>query len=90
MGRVNRRNENHHNGGTQADYMTGPTTRMNSRERGMEFSEKEGAIGRPRAGAHENHLEGDKANSRVVGSWIQITNVGRIKCTAADQWYHKN
>jgi len=40
---------------------------------------------RPRASAHYNYSERDKTNRRVGGSWIQITNVGRIMSTAADQ-----
>ena len=32
-----------------------------------------------------NYSERDKTNRRVGGSWIQITNVGSITSTAADQ-----
>jgi len=51
----------------------------------MELSKKAGVLGRPRASADYNYSGGDKTNRRVGGSWIQITNVGSIPSTAADQ-----
>jgi hypothetical protein len=51
----------------------------------MELSEKAGVFGRPWASADYNYSEGDYANRRVGGSWVQITNVGSITSTAADQ-----
>jgi len=51
----------------------------------MELSKKAGVLGRPRASADYNYSEEDKTNGRVGGSWIQITNVGIIMSTAADQ-----
>ena len=49
------------------------------------FLKKAGVLGRPRASADYNYSEKDKTNRRVVGSWIQITNMGSITSTAADQ-----
>jgi len=51
----------------------------------MELSKKAGVLGRPRASADYKYSERDKKNRRVEGSWIQITNVGSITSTAADQ-----
>jgi len=51
----------------------------------MELSKKAAVLGRPRASADYNYLERDKMNRRVGGSWIQITTVGSITSTAADQ-----
>jgi len=51
----------------------------------MELSKKAGVLGGPPASADYNYSEGDKTNRRVGGSWIQITNVGIITSTAADQ-----
>jgi len=51
----------------------------------MELSKNAGVLGRPRASADYICLGGDKTNRRVGGSWIQITNVGFITGTAADQ-----
>jgi len=51
----------------------------------MELFKKAGVFGRPRASADYNYLERDKTNRRIGGSWIQITNMGRITSTAADQ-----
>jgi len=51
----------------------------------VDLSEKAGVLGRPRASADYNNSEGDKTNRRVGGSWIEITNVGIITSTAADQ-----
>jgi len=76
-------NENHHDG--RSDYMPGPRTRMDNHYRGMELSKKAGVLGRPRASAGYNYSERDKTNRRVGESWIQITNVGSITSTAADQ-----
>jgi len=63
---------------------------MDNQLRGMELSEKAGVLGRPRASADYNYLEGDKTIRRVGGSGIQITNVGIITSTAADQECHEN
>jgi len=52
----------------------------------MELSKKEGVLERPPAGADYNC----KTNKRVGGSSIQITNVGSITSTAADQSCHEN
>ena len=79
MGRASGRNKNHHDG--KSDYMPGPRTRM----WGMELKEKAGMKGRPRASADYNYQEGDLTNRRIGGSWIDITNVGSITSTAADQ-----
>jgi len=51
----------------------------------MDFSEKAGVLGRPRASADYNYSRGDKKNTRVGGSCIKITNVGIVTSTAADQ-----
>jgi len=83
MERASGRNENHHDG--RSDYMPGPRTRMDNHYRRMEFPEKAGGLGRPRASADYNYSERDETNRRVGGSWIQITNVGSITSTAADQ-----
>jgi len=61
--------------------MPGPRTKMDR----MELSKKAGVLERPRAGADYNYSEREKTNRRVGGSWIQITNVGSSKSTAADQ-----
>jgi len=51
----------------------------------MELSKKAGVLGRPQTSADYNYSEKDKTNRRVGASWIQITNVGSITSTAADQ-----
>jgi len=56
----------------------------------MELSKKSGMLGRPRASADYNYSKRDETNRRVGGSWIQITNVGIITSTAADQQCHEN
>jgi len=56
----------------------------------MVFLKKAGVLGRPRASDDYNYLERDKTNRRVGGSWMQITNVGSITSTAADQKWHEN
>jgi len=58
---------------------------MNNPQQGMELSKRAGAWGRPRASADYNYSQGDETKKRVGGSWIQITNVGSIAITAADQ-----
>jgi len=83
MGRASGRNEDHHDG--RSDYMPGPRTRMDNHERGMELFKNAAVLGRPRASADYNYSERDKTNRRVGGSWIQISNVGSITSTAADQ-----
>jgi len=83
MERPSGRNENHHDG--RSDHMPGPKTRMDNHYRGIELSEKAEGLGRPRAGTDYNYSEGDYTNRKVGGSWIQITNVGNITSTAADQ-----
>jgi len=65
--------------------MLGPRMKMNNPQQGIELSERAGALGRPRASADYNYSEGDETNRRVGGSWIQITNVGSIAISAADQ-----
>jgi len=51
----------------------------------MELSKKAEVLGRPRASADYNYSERDKTIRRAGGSWIQITNVGSITSTAADE-----
>jgi hypothetical protein len=51
----------------------------------VELFKKAGVLGRSRASADSNYSERDETNRRVGGSWIQITNVGSITSTAADQ-----
>jgi len=51
----------------------------------MELSKKAGVLGRPRASTDYNYSERDKTNRKFGGSWRQITNVGIITSTAADQ-----
>jgi len=51
----------------------------------MELSKKAGVLGRPRASVDYKYSERDQKNRRVGGSGIQITNVGSIMSTAADQ-----
>jgi len=68
----------------RSDCRPGPRTRMDNHQ-GMQLSEKAGVWGRPGVSADYNYSEGDKTNRRVGGSWIQITNVGILTSTAADQ-----
>jgi len=51
----------------------------------MELSKKAGVLGMSQASTHYNYSERDLTNKRFGGSWIQITNVGSITSTAADQ-----
>ena len=72
---------------TRIITMEGLTTCLDPdhHQRGMELSKKAEVLGRPRASADYNYSERDKTNRSVGGSWIQITNVGSITSTAADQ-----
>jgi len=65
--------------------MPGPWTKMDKHLREIELSERAGVLGRPRASTDHNYSEGDYTNRNVGGSWIHITNVGRLTSTAADR-----
>jgi len=51
----------------------------------MKLSIKAGVFGRLQASADYKYSERDKTKRRVGGRCIQITNVGKITSTAADQ-----